>query len=69
MVSPSDLGAEGLSSLNRREVFNNYPHEEIEVELIVIEDYLDIPNEKQIFAKTYRSPKNFSFPFLAQTIR
>jgi FkbM family methyltransferase len=51
VVSPSDLGAEGLSSLNRREVFNNYPHEEIEVELIVIEDYLDIPNEKQIFAK------------------
>jgi hypothetical protein len=42
---------EGLSSLNRRGVFDNFQYEEIEVDLIVINDFINVPNKKQIFAK------------------
>jgi len=50
-VVSSDIAAEGLSSLNRRDVFDNFQYEEIEVELIVINDFVNVPNEKEIFAK------------------
>lgn len=50
-IVSNDLAAEGLSSLNRRNAFDNYAYEEIEIDLIVLQDFLTIPNNKEIYAK------------------
>jgi FkbM family methyltransferase len=50
-VISTNIEVEGLSSLNRRGVFDNFQYEEIEVDLIVINDFINVPIEKQIFAK------------------
>jgi FkbM family methyltransferase len=50
-IISDNLDAEGLSSLNRRGVFGAFTCEEIEIDLIVLEDFLTIPSNKQIYAK------------------
>jgi hypothetical protein len=47
----NNINEEGLSSLNRRNVFDNYHYEEIEVDLIVLNDFIDVSDQKEIFAK------------------
>jgi len=50
-VISDNINEEGLSSLNRRNVFDNYHYEEIEVDLIVLNDFIDVSDQKEIFAK------------------
>lgn len=50
-IVSNNIDEEGLSSLQKRVVFNNYRCEEIVVKLITINNYLDIPSDFDVFVK------------------
>ena len=50
-IVSNDVGLEGLSSVNFRKVFKNLKHNKINVETIVIDDFLNIDSENEMFVK------------------
>jgi FkbM family methyltransferase len=50
-ITSKDVGIEGLSSINFRKVFNNLIHNKINVEAVVIDDFLNIDDDGEMFVK------------------
>ncbi len=50
-IIADNIGDEGLSSLNYRNVFKNYNCQKISVDCIVLNDFLQIDSEKDMFVK------------------
>lgn len=50
-IRTDNIGEEGLSSLINRNVFKNYNCVEINVECVVLDEFLKIENEKSFFVK------------------
>lgn len=50
-IISSDVGLEGLSSINFRKVFKNLKYNKINVETIIIDDFLNFNSKSEIFVK------------------